>query len=352
MIADDEVRAIRTGVALSVDEGVVALRVAGEDAFRAVDRALPTDLHLRDGQARQSLLLDAAGRPIADVLVARDDEDYLLIVDGVPAERALAHLRELGGASDARALDVTSVSVHGPWAWELMAEVFEAGVAAVPYLSLLRVDGELCVRAGRTGEFGYEILCPRERAAELAARLADRGARYGIARVSRAALTHCAFENWFYDPSFAPPGATAVELQLQWRLSSRKEYLGREAIAARRRDEGRERIACLVTDELLLPGDEVVCDGEPIGRVTHAERSLTRGDFIAQALLGARWAHGGIDRYRVRRGGREVAARTVTPPLVDNRSLYVDPRRHSFECADEVSFPPIARGGTGVAGGA
>lgn len=352
MIADDEVRAIRTGVALSVDDAAVALRVEGDDAFRAVDRALPTDLHLRDGQARQSLLLDDAGCPIADVLVARDDEHYVLVIDGVTAQRALSYLRERGGATDARALDVTSVSVHGPWAWELMADAFESGVAAVPYLNLLRADGDVCLRAGRTGEFGYEILCPRERADELVARLTDCGARYGIARVTREALAHCAFENWFYDPSFAPPGATAVELQLQWRLSSTKAYPGRDAIAARRAGGVRERLACVVTDELVRAGDEVLYGPEVIGRVTHAERSRTRGDFIAQALLGARWAHGGVDQYRVRSAGRELRARTVAPPLVDNRSLYIDPRRHSFECADEITFPPLARGGLGAGGGA
>lgn len=348
----DEVRAIRTGVALCVENSPVAVIVEGPEAFRALDLALPTDLFLRDAQARQSLLLDARGRPFADVLVARDDARYLLRVDGADRAQTLAHLEAFGGEGFlARALDVTSVSLHGPWAWELLGAAFDEGLSAIPYLNLFRVGDDLGVRAGRTGEYGYELLVDPARADDLVARITERGARFGLARASREAVAHCGYENWFYDPARAPDGdVTAIELQLQWRLSPTKRYPGRDAIDARRREGVRERLTCVVTDDPVRAGDAVLLGDEVIGRITRSERSLTRGDGVSHALLDARVAHGGIRAIRVAHAGREVPARTAAPPLVSNWSLAVDPRRHTYACADEVTLPPLARGGYGAAG--
>lgn len=349
----DEVMALRTRVALAVDRAPVALAVEGDDAFRAVDAALPTDLFLREAQARQSLLLDEGGRPFADVLVARDDQRYLLRVEGVDADRALAHLAAHAvGDARARALDVASVSLHGPWAWELLDEAFGEGLGAIPYLNLFRVGDDLALRAGRTGEFGYELLVDPARVDEVVARLTDRGARFGLARVSAEALAHCAFENWFYDPATAPDDAdlTAVEMQLQWRLSPSKAYPGRAAVDARRREGVRAKLSCVVTDDPVAQGDVITCGGEAVGRVTRSVRSLTRGDGVSQALVRPEFAHGGITQVRVVHGGAEVPARTFAPPLVSNWSLAVDPRRHSYACVDEVRFPSLVRSGRGAAG--
>lgn len=348
----EEVEAIRKRVAFCVEAAPVAVVLEGPEAFRAADLALPTDLFLRDAQARQSLFLDARGRPFADVLVARDDERYLLRVDGPDRAQTLAYLEAHAGEGlRAHALDVTSVSLHGPWAWELLGAAFGEGLSAIPYLNLFRVGDDLAVRAGRTGEYGYELLVAPARADALVARISECGARFGLARASREAVAHCGYESWFYDPARAPDGdVTAIELQLQWRLSPTKRYPGRDAIDARRREGVRARLVCVVTDDPVAAGDPVLLGGEEVGRITRSERSLTRGDAISHALLDVRVAHGGIRAIRVLHEGDEVPARTAAPPLVSNWSLAVDPRRHSYACADEVKLPPLARGGLGAAG--
>ncbi len=346
MTIEREVAAIRTAVGVHVARDVAVVEVSGAQALTALERVLPTDLYLRDGQCRQSLILGDGARPIADVLVARDDDRYVLEVWGLTADEVLARLRGCGVEHEARPLDVAVVSVHGPWAWELMGEAFDAGAGAVPYLNVFHLEGNRCFRAGRTGEFGFEILAPQDTAEALAARLDERGARFGASRVSTEALLHCSFESWFFDPSFVPDGdVTPVELQLQWRLAASRPYVGQEVVAARLRSPTLRRLTFVVTEELASTGDRVTLDGDEVGVITRAARSLTRGDYVAHALLDARVAHGGLDVFEVRSGGRALRARTVAPPLVANRSLSVDPRRHAFECADEISFPPIARGG-------
>lgn len=346
MSVEREVKAIREAVGVHVAPDAVAVEVRGPEALLALERVLPTDLYLRDGQCRQSLVLDERARPIADVLVGRDDDRYLVEVEGLSSSEVIARLASSGAKCHAEALPVTVISVHGPWAWELMGDAFEPGATAVPYLSVFHLDDVRCVRAGRTGEFGFELLAPPDRVDGILAKLDASGARFGAMRVSSEALLHCAFESWFFDPSFVPDGdVTPVELQLQWRLAASRPYVGQQIVAARLHAPGLRRLTFLVTEGLAAVGDRVALDGEDVGEVTRAALSLTRGDFIAHALLDARIAFGGIDHLEVRASGGSRRARTVAPPLVANRSLSVDPRRHTFECADEIVFPPSARGG-------
>jgi hypothetical protein len=36
-----------------------------------------------------------------------------------------------------------------------------------------------------------------------------------------------------------------------------------------------------------------------------------------------------------------VPLQTASPPLLDNRSLFVDPRKHSFKSREGDEFPPL-----------
>ena len=343
MIAElpPEIRAIRTAAAIARETQTRVLRLRGEGARETASWLLPSRLHLRDAQARQSLFLNADGRPIADVIVCADDEDYLLLVDG-PCD-ALAHAREHArpdtGVEDL-SIDHDVIELHGPWAWELLSEVLGADLLALPYLNFFRIDEGTCLRAGRTGEFGYHLIVPRAERDAIRRRLLDRKNDFDLEEVSSEALSLCAFENWFFDAAHVPEGATPVELSLEWRLAPDRDYLGRDAIE-RHRPHASSRQCCLLAESELAAGDAVMLGDRKIGVVTRAAFSHVRGEHIAAALVDRALAHGGIDRFRVR--GAKV--RTLAPPLGDNQSLYVDPRRHAYASRDEVVLPPLARRG-------
>lgn len=334
-----EIAALRTSCAIARTDATRVVRLRGEDARAAALWVLPSRLHLRDAQARQSLLLDERGRPIADVVVCADDEDYLLLIEGPgdPVAHVRAHVRANVEVID-ETIEHEVLEVHGPWAWELVAEVLGEDLLALPYLNFFRVDEGLCVRAGRTGEFGYQLVVARASAGELWERLLARGAELDVAPVSAETLSLCAFESWFFDAAHVPPGATPIELQLQWRLATDRDFLGRDAIE-RRRPEITHQQVCLLSAHELAKGDPVVLGGREIGVVTRAAFSPVRGETIASALVPRPLAHGGIDRFECR-GAR---VRSCAPPLIDNRSLYVDARRHSYRTRDELAFGPLVR---------
>src|SRR5262245_1553803 len=175
-----EIAAIRTSVAVAAEPPVVCLRVSGDDAFAAMDRVVAADLFVRDGQVRPSVLLDEEARVIADIYVGQEDDAYLLIAEGLPAPRLLEHVRAQAPAGAKLEIEeLTSshdmLAVHGPYAWELIGELLGADLIGLPYLYFYRTDGVLCVRAGKTGEYGYDLFVPKERAAELRARIEEIG---------------------------------------------------------------------------------------------------------------------------------------------------------------------------------
>ncbi|MBX3271102.1 MAG: hypothetical protein KF729_12625 [Sandaracinaceae bacterium] len=324
---DPEHRALREATALSVHPELVVVRLEGPDPFGALDALVPTDLYLRDGQMRQSLLLDDEARPIADLYVAHDDGALVVIAEGLAPASLEAALEGVAHRTLTDAHDV--VSLHGPWAWELVARVLGEDLLSLPYLSFFHLEGGgTCFRGGKTGEYGYDLLLPKEHSPALVARLRELGAAWDLVDVSQATLTQARRESFFFDPAcWRGEDVTPHELQLLWRCSERKGpiFRGAAALAARR---PRERLTCLVA-EVPLEG-EVRLDGRAVGRVAHAGRSPSLGLHVGHALLDRAVATPGIEGLFVDGPAGPVPARAVSPPVLRNQSLLVDPRRDRY----------------------
>lgn len=346
--------ALRQRVTVRTDD-VVWLRVGGADAFAALDWLCPAELFLREGQVLQTLLLRADGTPLSDLYLARDEEDYVLLSVGPTADELVAHVRAnlLAGPGGA-ALDVTvtdlgvgatAVALDGPYAWELLAAVTTPEVIGLPYASLFRHERWLCVRGGKTGEYGYSLLVPDDEVAVLEARLAGAGPEFGLSALGAAALDQAQLEGWFFNiRREGQLGLGPLELQQQWRLSAHKDHLGGAALRAQRAQGARRRTTCVVSAAPLLAGDAVCYRGRPIGALLNAGYSHTRGDHVGMALLDLPFAYPGVTCYEVvpAGGGPAAALRTVSPPVLNNRSLHVNPQRHRYALrGDDEDFPPI-----------
>jgi glycine cleavage system aminomethyltransferase T len=157
--------------------------------------------------------------------------------------------------------------------------------------------------------------------------------------VSLEALDQCALENWFFNiRREGREDVTPIELQLQWRVSYRKEFTGSTSLAARRAKGPAVRLTCVIAKGEVSAGDEVMIGGERVGAIVNAGYSDVRGDWVALALLDRSVAYPGIE-CRV----GQAAARTVSPPVLQNRSLVVSPQLHSYATRAEYPAPPLVR---------
>lgn len=337
--------AIRTSAAFSILEHVTALRVSGSGAFAAIDRVCPRKLFLRDGQMMHTLLLREDARPLADLYVCADDQDFILFAEGITASA----LTELLAAQSLPSVDVTDlarthqlVSLDGPYAWEVFAELAGPEVIGQPYMTFFHGDNLTAFRAGKTGEFGYTLMVPIERLAPLRTTLLDRGAPFDIVEADLAALDQCALENWYFNiRREGLVDATPIELQLQWRVSADKQFVGSSALAERRSRATQRLLLCAAPTEVAI-GDRVTYGDTAIGTVINAGFSSVRGDWVASALVDVAYSHPRIRAYAITHGDTRVPIETLAAPALNNRSLYVNPQQHSYHTRTEVQYPPIA----------
>ena len=91
-------------------------------------------------------------------------------------------------------------------------------------------------------------------------------------------------------------------------------------------------------------GDPIRDADGPVGQVTAAAFSPGIGGVAGMALLDVSLAHPGIDAFFVPGPNVERPIRTVSSPLLFNRSLLVDPHRHTYATRDDASDPALWMG--------
>ncbi len=345
-------QALRESVAVTRAHHVVALRLSGPGALDVLEAAATSRLFVREGQLLQTLFLDQRGGIFADVAVALDEDSWVVFSEGPGSAELRAHLLsvrdELAAAAEFTMVDLTDEhqlwSLDGPYAWELTTALLGPQVLGAPYLSFLKVGEVTCFRLGKTGEYGYLLMVPTSEAAARWEELCKLGESFGLVEADLAALDACALENWhFFMRSLKAGGAelSPLELQLQWRVDPERPFRGSAAYRERSRRGPVRRLTCFTAGELVLAGEVVQLDGRGVGTVLTAGPSEARGDVVGWALIDVRLAWPGISRFCVASGGKSVAIETRSPPLLDNRSLFIDPHRHRYAERETQSFPPL-----------
>jgi aminomethyltransferase len=347
---EDEYRSVRHGAALSRMDHVGLLRLVGEDSIEAVDAVCSGDLWVRDGRMLQTLILDEQGQPIADVYVCPDDDACFLMVEGMTTEDFSARLgRHANPELEIELEDLRPehelLSLHGPYAWEVLSKWLTPDVIGLPYLSFYRFDRGICFRAGKTGEYGYDLVIRSEDTTDARRELLELVNSVGGSEVSLETLDLCALENGFFSVRHgSTEGLTPLELQLQWRISTRKRFPGVEAIEERRARGIRRRLTHFVAREGVNTGDALHGPDARVGEVMTAAFSPGVGGLVGTALLDISVAHPGIDQFFAPNLDSATRIQTVSSPLLVNRSLFVDPHRHTYSTREDATCPPLWQG--------
>lgn len=148
-----------------------------EDAARALERLVPQDIiGLSIGRQRYALFTNEKGGLRDDLMVANFGTHLFLVVNAACKEADEAHLR--ASLSDDCTIEVLAdralIALQGPRAASVLATLSD-DTDAMRFMDAgpRRVAGIDCFvsRSGYTGEDGYEISVPADRAHELAEKL-------------------------------------------------------------------------------------------------------------------------------------------------------------------------------------
>jgi len=191
---EHEYNAIRNAAALIDISPLFKYVVSGRDAVRLVDRVITRDAQkLAIGQVCYTPWCDEHGDVIDDGTVTRIDERTFRWTAADPSLRWLTQ--------NAVGLDVTvddvservaALALQGPTSGALLHAVADADVRSLKYFRMTRgsiagVPVDIS-RTGYTGDLGYEIWMPWDRAVEVWDALMSRGRPFDIHAVGMLAL--------------------------------------------------------------------------------------------------------------------------------------------------------------------
>jgi glycine cleavage system aminomethyltransferase T len=176
------------------------------------------------------------------------------------------------------------------------------------------------LRVTYVGELGWELYPPTEFAVRLWDTLIEAGAPHGLIPAGYRAIDSLRVEKgylaWGADIT---PEEDPFQAGLGFAVDMTKDFLGREALEARRGRRDRARLACLVLDDpraMVLGNEPVFAGDDVVARVTSGGIGYAVERSIAFAYLPPALIEPGT-RLEIEVFGERVGAEVVRRPLWD-----------------------------------
>jgi aminomethyltransferase len=307
------------------------VRLSGAGAAAALESLVPVDIvDLPINFQRYAMFTNEQGGILDDLMVSNGGDHLFVVVNAACKEQDIAHLRKhLAGRCEIDELaDRALLALQGPAAAAVMARLAPQ-TAKMIFMNTGKVTlaGAECFisRSGYTGEDGFEISVPADKAEELARLLL---AQPEVAPIGLGARDSLRLEAglclYGHDMDTA---TTPVEASLGWALSKARRadgaraggYLGADVIMQQLKDGAtRKRVGLVVKDRMpVREGAELVdAEGRPVGKVTSGGFGPTVGAPVAMGYVDSAHAQLGTALQAIVRGKPvpvEVAKTPFTP---------------------------------------
>ncbi len=320
--------AVRNAVGLFDVSHMGKVAVYGEGAVAFLNSVLANDLdRIQAGQAQYSMLCNADGGVIDDLIVYRWSDDGAYVIpnasNAATVVATLASLAPAGVTVDDQHLTHGIIAVQGPRSAELIRAM---GLPAEhDYMSMAMARWQeapvVVCRTGYTGEHGYELVAPNEILGGLWDALLLTGADLGVVPAGLGARDTLRTEMGYpLHGQDISPTITPVEALIGWAVGwDKPEFAGREALVAQRAAAPQRRLRGLLALDRGIPRPHMAVhrdslDGAVVGEVTSGTFSPTLKQGIGLALLDASIAVD--DEVVVDVRGRASRFRVVKPPFV------------------------------------
>lgn len=307
------------------------VKLSGTGAAAALETLVPVDIiDLPVNMQRYAMFTSEQGGILDDLMVSNGGDHLFVVVNAACKQQDVAHLKKhLAGLCEIEELsDRALLALQGPAAGAVMMRLLPQ-TFAMTFMNTTKATlvGAECFisRSGYTGEDGFEISVPQEKAEELARLLL---AQPEVAPIGLGARDSLRLEAglclYGHDMD---TGTTPVEASLTWALSKARRadgarpggYLGADIIL-RQLAEGvaRKRVGLLVKDRMPVRegADLVDAEGRPVGKVTSGGFGPTVGGPVAMGYVDTAHAAIGKPLQAIVRGKPvpvEVAKTPFTP---------------------------------------
>ncbi|EKO3992228.1 glycine cleavage system aminomethyltransferase GcvT [Vibrio fluvialis] len=279
------------------------LRLHGEGAAAALETLVPVDVvDLAEGKQRYAFFTNEQGGILDDLMVANLGDHLFVVVNAACKEQDINHLQaHLPSGVELEIIDDRALlALQGPKAAEVLARL-QPAVADMLFMDIqqVQIDGIDCIvsRSGYTGEDGYEISVPADKAEALARTLTAFEEVEWIGLGARDSLRlECGLCLYGHD---LDETTTPVEASLLWaiqpvrRTGGAREggFPGADIILSQiaTKDVSRKRVGLVgQTKAPVREGTELFdAEGTKIGIVTSGTAGPTAGIPVSMAYVRA-----------------------------------------------------------------
>ncbi len=303
-----EHRAVREAAGLFDLSHMGEVWVSGPDAGTFLNTALVGNLAvIAVGKAKYSLIVNELGGIIDDLIVYRiADERYLVVPNAGNAPTVVAELTARAAGFNVEVVDASAdtslIAVQGPVSeailLDMVREEDRQAVIDLPYYAWVAVKAPLAggvvdvllARTGYTGEDGFELYVPNDRAAEIWQLALSRGEARGLIAAGLAARDSLRLEAGM--PLYGNElglDTTPFEAGLGPVVSFKKEenFVGRAALEASKQAGAKRVLVGLrgAGRRAGRGGYAVHAGGAQIGVITSGQPSPTLGYPVAIAYV-------------------------------------------------------------------
>jgi len=317
----EEYQALRESCGLVDYEGAALLRVTGPGAAAFLGEVSSRSVDfLLEGQISTALALAEDGTVVAELLVHRLADAYLVEVWPAQADAVRAHLSAAAsGRDDVAVEDVSAQSrvlgVEGPESFRVAQKFLPFPIPSMAYRSFETTTWDevpiLLSRSGVTGEYGYKLHVEPGSAERVRQELLGLGARECGVEALDIARMEMRFANLEREGGGEP--FTPFDLGIQWMVDFGHEFTGRDALQERAGERARLPVCWSgQLDATPAAGTPVSLDGDEVGTVVHAVHSPSLDRVIGTARVDAGVAASGVEYEMGGSGGAEGSEDTVT----------------------------------------
>lgn len=326
----EEHLAVRSNIGLFDLTHMGEFEVRGSNALEFLQKTTTNNVaSLEVGQIQYSCMTNENGGIVDDLLVYRLESSYLLIVNAANIKKDFQWLSkhvggdvQLSNQSDRTAL----LAIQGPRAQLLMAELTDYDLESMPYYTsaVAKLSGEkiLFSRTGYTGEDGFELYIPYDRAEPIWKAVTGAGRRYDLQLIGLAARDSLRLEmKMALYGNDIDESTTPIEAGLGWIVDLGKNFIGKDIIAAQKAEKPARRLVCLELHQRAVPrkGYDIFVNGKKEGRVTSGAFSPSLQKPIALGYVPRSSAKIG-SQVEVAIRDRRIGATVVKPPFYKEAS--------------------------------
>lgn len=294
-----EHQAVRSAAGLFDIDHMGQIEVAGRDALPFLQAIQVGDVSsMTDRDARYSLMCYADGGVVDDIFIYRLSSDrWWVVVNAANRHKDIAWMRANATGFQVNLTDISDetymLALQGPKAQAILGRLTSLSLDAVPFHTWARSEvagvTTLIGATGYTGEFGYELFFPADKAVGMWRALLETGTADGLLACGLAARDSLRFEPCL--PLYGHEIHSEVDpisARLGWAISFEKgPFVGRNALLKVNLEGPRQKLVGFEMVDKGVPRDRypVAFEGQIVGAVTTGMRSPTTRRFVGLAFV-------------------------------------------------------------------